>query len=503
MLTRELITGFGHRSLLLAIAGSLSLQACAILPEGLGQYSLNQLPQWLQSRNDNNLQQSPTTQAPIEFKTERWWRAANDDALSLLIEEALKDSSGARVAAARTNAALAQLGVYKADLLPQVGAKVEINKQELSKNYYVPPSFAGRPLELGQGAVSVNWDLDLWGRQQKAIESINGKVQAAQAEQAMVALQLSSQIAKTYVQLRWIRDHLAELQTMLTAHQAMVDLQTTRLSLGLDNGSGVDRAKDAMSQTALLMEQAKGQQSRLLAALESLVGNRELMAQALAKMPAGLPGPLLAYDDKQPLPLALLARRPDLVGSRFMVQAAASEVDATRLSALPNINLTGYLGSQAIGWSKLTDRDSRIALLGGVLEFPIFEGGKIRFATQAKKAEFEALKAQYEGSISNAAQEVINEVLLLKQINQEVAVQQERLGTLQRQAERAEQRRALGIDSAIPALDAKIALSGQRIRVLETQLKALGNQVDLVLALGGGYENKQVMQQLSAVDNTK
>ncbi|WP_329670187.1 efflux transporter outer membrane subunit [Limnobacter sp.] len=486
------------RPLVAAITASvavLALQGCAIAPKGVGDYNLNKMPNWLQSHNEP-LKSAP----PIEFKQTKWWQAVHDPILSELIDQALKDNASLRAADARTRAAMAQIGVLHADELPQVGTHLDLNKQKLSKNYYVPPPFSGVSMEQGVATLNLGWNIDLWGRQAKAIEAVEGQVKAAEAERAMVALKLSTDIAKVYVQIRWVGAYIDQLQAIKALNQQMVDLQKTRLDLGLDNGNGLDRANDALAQTELLLNQAEGQKARYIAATESLVGDTAVVEKAVAALPKTLPDPILNYSPEQPIALSLLARRPDLVGQRFMVQSAAAEVDTTRLAALPNINLNGYIGNQSIGWSKLTEPDSRVSLLGGVVDFPIFDGGKVKFATAEKKAKFDELKAQYEGSITSAAQQVISEVILLKQLNEEIQSQEARTASLENLTKRARQRRELGIDSSMPAIEAELALRTQQTRLLQTKLQALDNQVDLVEALGGGYENKDVLTELSSAN---
>ncbi|HEY1059532.1 MAG TPA: efflux transporter outer membrane subunit [Limnobacter sp.] len=477
---------------LIPVLLSLSLAACA-LPPAAGPLPDDTLPNWVTARNAKANAGAPA----IEFHSDRWWTQVNDPALSALIEAALKDSAGARAAAARTAAAAAQLGIQKADELPTLGFRGEFNRQELSKNYYVPPQFGGRPLDIGQTTFNAGWNLDLWGQQRKAIEAALGELKATQAEQALVSLQLSTQIARAYVQLRYAKTEIDELQRMVDLQAQMVSLQQTRLDLGLDSGNGLDQARDAQAQTQQQLEQAKGLQARLLAALDSLVGDPNITQAALKDLQPGLPAPLLNYSSQQPIALSLLTRRPDLVGERFRVQAAAAEVDAQRLALLPNINLQAYLGTQAIGFNKLTQADSKVALLGGVVQFPIFDAGKIRFATEAKRAQFEAMKAHYESSITNAAQEVITEVLTLEQYKAEAAKLDDRSNSLKRIMDRAQQRRTLGLDSAMPAIESELAYRAQTLRSLELQLKSLGNQIDLVNALGGGFQMNNIQGEAS------
>ncbi|MFN7836159.1 MAG: efflux transporter outer membrane subunit [Burkholderiaceae bacterium] len=473
---------------------TLAMSACSGLSSGLDAFSLDHLPVWTANRLER---EAAATPPPIEFTDPAWWQQLNDAGLTALIETGLQDSANARAAAAKVALAQAQMGVLQSNLQPQMNARLEANKQQLSKNYYIPPAFAQKPLEVAQTAGSFNWDLDLWGRQKKAIEAQQGQAAAAAAEQANVSLQLSTQITRAYVQLRWTKTYLAELDAIAQAQQGILDLQTTRQTLGLDDGGAADQAREALAANVVLREQTANQQVRIVNALQSLVGSAAVVADALRRLPDTMPGQVLQYTADQPIPLKLLARRPDLVGMRFLAEAAAKQVDATRLGALPNINLTGFLGLQAIGWDKLLNSGSKIGLLGGVIEFPIFDAGKIRFATEARKAEFAVLKAQYENAVSNACLDIVNEVALLGQLNTEIAMQRERLAIQKQLKDRAARRYELGLDSRIPALLADLQYHGQQLRLLDSQLKGLANQIDLIVALGGGYENTAVSAKLA------
>ena len=96
-----------------------------------------------------------------------WWASFESDQLDALIAEALLNNRDLRAAAARVEAAAAQVRIAGADLTPSVDATV--NGQRDKRN------FVGLPIPGGGDVLTThastynltfisNWELDLWGR---------------------------------------------------------------------------------------------------------------------------------------------------------------------------------------------------------------------------------------------------------------------------------------------------------------------------------------------------
>ena len=131
-----------------------------------------------------------------------WWRTFEDPQLDQLIDEALSDSPTLKIAAARTRKALAFADTSRSALYPRVDGDLEITRERFSAKGEVPPPFAGSWSTLQQLQATLNWELDLWGKNRAGYESALGQAKAAAVDAYAARLALSTNIAQAYVQLQ-------------------------------------------------------------------------------------------------------------------------------------------------------------------------------------------------------------------------------------------------------------------------------------------------------------
>ena len=174
-------------SILTSILLIFTLTSCVLFPrDGLPEQTAKPLEM---------LEPSLITQAPqIE---DRWWTAFGDQQLNQLVDLGLRHSPSLDIAGARIVAAQAMLETEKAAFLPQVGVGGQIDRQQLSQNYIFVP---GMPVYTGYGLVnaSLNWSLDIWGKQKKYYDAAKNQEKAAQANYKASELLLSTLIVRVY-----------------------------------------------------------------------------------------------------------------------------------------------------------------------------------------------------------------------------------------------------------------------------------------------------------------
>jgi hypothetical protein len=131
-----------------------------------------------------------------------WWHSFNDLQLDQLMNGALADSPTLKVAAARTRKALAFADVAKAALSPQVNASASSTRERFSEHGLYPPPLGGSWSTVNELQVTLDWEVDFWGKNRAAYESAMGRARAAEVEAHAARLALSTNIAQAYVQLQ-------------------------------------------------------------------------------------------------------------------------------------------------------------------------------------------------------------------------------------------------------------------------------------------------------------
>src|SRR6266511_4482636 len=123
-----------------------------------------------------------------------WWEAFGDPALKTLIQEALAGNYNVRIAAARVQQARAQASAAKSPFYPQLGYQATaVQSRGLANLLGLPPTPGQSPEStLYLGAITMNWEIDLWGKIRRSSEAFNSQLLPSQGWRLFVLLSLGS-----------------------------------------------------------------------------------------------------------------------------------------------------------------------------------------------------------------------------------------------------------------------------------------------------------------------
>src|ERR1700682_4688408 len=178
-----------------------------------------------------------------------WWHSFNDPQLDELMTEALAGSPTLKVAAARARKALAFADVTKAALSPQVNGSASSTRERFSERGLFPPPLGGSWSTVNELQVTLDWEIDFWGKNRAAYESAVGRVRAAEVEAYAARLALSTSIAQAYVQLQRAYLQLDVAQANLRDREHIYALTRDRNSAGIESRLGLSEAGGALART--------------------------------------------------------------------------------------------------------------------------------------------------------------------------------------------------------------------------------------------------------------
>jgi len=190
----------------------------------------------------------------------------------------------------------------------------------------------------------------------------------------------------------------------------------------------------------------------------------------------------------------LLGRRPDVVATRLRAQAAARDIDSQRAQFYPDINLSALVGLQSITLSKLADPASGIPSAGVALRLPILDGGRLRGELAARNADYDLAVEQYNQTLADALREVVDQLTSLRSVNVQRGEVENALASAEEAYRLAVTRYKAGIGSLLSVLSAETSVLEQRGLRADLQSRELALSINLIRALGGGYEMQVAMQ---------
>ncbi len=461
-----------HR-LLWPAAASASLFACAALrpPD----------PVQLQLRSTAPV--TATGESGASWPTAQWWRDYNDPTLDALISKAISQAPGISIADARIRAAQQDVRLAGASLGLRVDANAQFVRQRLSDNALLPAEFLGfNWYDQSDLGVSVRYQFDWWGKQRATLEAALDRSRASAAERQSAELGLAAAVATAYfdwqtsaarIALRQESIALLERQLQLTQRRAAAQLDTIDSALTLQQSLAAHREEVTV---------LAGQQQLQVIALAALLGTDTpslpgLSARALPRPSATLPADAGAN---------LLARRPDIVASRWRVEAALRDTDVARAGFYPDISLRALAGLSSIELGRLLRADSGVPAVGLAVDLPLFDAGLRRARHGAAQAGLDVAIAAYDETVVNAAREAGAAAAAILQTAAQRTLREQQLATASEMVSVATARLNGQLTHIGPELTARLQQISARDALVRLDLAALLADIQLKQALGGG-----------------
>lgn len=420
-----------------------------------------------------------------------WWNSFNDPVLTKLEAAAVQRNLDLKIATQRLLEAEAQAQMQGAVLYPNLSANASYSRTKVSDNS--PTGMFGskfpaviEPYNLYQYGLQTMFDLDLWGKNRRAVEAAVADARASEEARRAALLNVQASVASNYIQLRGTEAVLEITQKNLKSANQLVQLTIERQRAGLTTQLDVANARATAAQIA-------AQIPTLIAQRDGLIGQIGLL---LGQTPDGLPHdlvtsvpvPLTPPSVPVGLPSELLTRRPDLREALDKLHAATAQIGVAKAAFFPDIALTASASLEGMQLNAMDSWKSITYGLGPTITLPIFEGGQLRGQLKLREAQQKEAAISYAKTVLTAFTQV-NTALV--NYSQEHATQAELKTDVQQSLialNLAEEQYKEGLVDYLTVLNAQQAyLAAQQNQALS--LEKLGTDlVTLYQALGGGWE---------------
>ena len=353
-----------------------------------------------------------------------------------------------------------------------------------------------KPFDLYQGGFDASWEVDLWGRIRRSVESSTASSDAAAEAQRSALLSTLAEVARDYVQLRGTQSQLQISRENVKIAQQSVSLTQQRAAGGLTTDLDVANASAQLRSTLADIPVLEQQEARLINALSFLVGQPPNALRA--ELETAHPVPPVPSAVPVGIPSELAHRRPDIRQAEAQLHAATADIGVAQANFYPSMNLTGSIGLQSLQWSHAFDLSSRQYAFGPGLTIPIFEGGRLRSTLHLREAQQEEAALTYQKTVLQAWHEV-DDALTAYQAQQArrdqlaLAVSDNR-----RALNLAQQRYAQGVADFLDVLTAQRSLLQTQLELQRSTTIVSTNLVALYKALGGGWEKDLPRQQTAS-----
>jgi len=462
-----------HPGHLLGIAGALLLSACAVGPD----YVRPEVPVSAAFRElTGPYQGAPALGA-------NWWSVFHDADLDALEASALKANENIRAAFARVGQAKALSDVASAGFWPALSLDPSLQRNRTSDTAGSPSrtqtSYAV-PLDL-------SYELDVWGRVRRLSESADANTKLSATEFAVVLQSVQASVASNYFTLRGLDTQSAMLIKSLELYQHQVSLVGKQVKAGLVPKTDLLQATTQVEATTGQLNEVRRQRSNVEHALAVLTGvpPSEL---SVAVKPLTTEVPVIPAG----LPSELLGRRPDVAAAEYQLMAANADIGEAKANYYPRLTLTGSAGFSTIDSSKVVSWESRVWSMGPSLHLPIFQGGRLDASLEGAKQRSIEATANYRAAVLTAFRETED---VLNDLSNRVsaAESQARMVASARETARlVEMQYRSGLTPYYQLMDAQRTLLASELAAAQIQNLRLNSTVQLIKALGGGWQSATV-----------
>ncbi|WDZ96732.1 efflux transporter outer membrane subunit [Herbaspirillum sp. WKF16] len=418
-----------------------------------------------------------------------WWQVFGDPLLVQLEEEALQANPDVSIAMARLKQARALNSRGESERWPEIDAGFGPTRQRSSG------ASAGRgdgapasTQTLWRAQVSVAYEADLFGRVSSSVAAARADEAQQQALAHQMLLLVQADVAGTYFSLRQLEGELRLLRETTKLRADAVSLLEQRLGAGAVAQFVLDQARTELF-TARAEQLALEQQHALSA---------HALAILLGKAPASFTlqaQPLQAIDVQLPagMPSTLLERRPDIAAAERAMAAENARIGVARAAFFPSLSLTGSLGYESAELGNLARWSQRTFLLGplvgAALSMPLFDGGRRRADVERVRGVYQERVAEYRKTVLQAFREVEDSLASMRTLDARIVQQRGAEQASSRVAAAAKARFDEGDVDYLTVVDAERTLLHSRQSLIQSEGARARATVDLVRALGGGWQS--------------
>lgn len=422
--------------------------------------------------------------APPELA--RWWTVFEDPILDDLVETAVKQNPTLQSAALRMLAAQAQRGIAFGLLFPQEqNAFGSYTLNRLSGNQ-ANQALLDREYGNWQLGAAATWELDIWGKYRRGVESADAEVLSELANYDDALVTLISNVAAEYISIR-------VLEQRLVVARANVDVQKRGLELADHRFRGGTATELDRTQATTLLRGTEA----LIPQLEAAIIQGQNRLCVLLGIPPRDLNEVLGAKNEIPrvpasvavgIPADLLRRRPDIRRAERQLAAQCARIGIAKADFYPSLSLVGDIHVAAEDFGDLFKGRSIQAFGGPTFRWAILNYGRIENNVRVEDARFQALVGVYENTVLTAQAEVENGIAGYISAQRQAALLTDSVAAAERAVQVAEAQYQSGTADYTRVLNTQQALQNEQDRLVATRGAVALNLVGLYRAMGGGWE---------------
>ena len=425
-------------------------------------------------------------QGQADFQT--WWTLLDDPALNRLVGRSLEANLGLRQAVARVYQGRARLGIAKGRRVPEVNSSGGYSRRRFSENrFQVDGTDDGL---LGENnlftlGLDASWELDLWGRVRRSVESASYGYQASIEDYRDVLVTLLADVSSTYVTHRTAQTRLAFARKNAELQAGAVQLTRDRRAAGLVGDLDVRQAELNLARTESAIPRFEEEVAVSTHRLGVLTGQLPQTLYADLAAPSAIPSPPERVTVG--LPVELIRQRPDIRRAERQLASQTARIGVFTAELYPRFSISGQFTVDSTRGYNWFDWSSRAFGIGPTFSWNVFSGGRIRSQIASAEARTEEAVAAYEQAVLRGYEEVENALVGFVRERERAEALQRSVTAASESVRLVEELYRLGLTDFQNVLVTQRALFEEEDKLATSRGRVTQNLIGVYKAVGGGW----------------
>ena len=428
-----------------------------------------------------------------------WWEIFNEPELNTLEEQLNINNQNIQAFFQNFMASRAIVAEARSQLWPTITAGIGGTRSKQSGTLTNSTiANAGRTSTNLSLPIDIAWTPDFFGKIRNQIRESQYAAQVSAADLENEKLAEQAALAQFYFEIRG-QDALAKiLSDTVEADKKSLELTKTLYETGIDSYISVTEAETTLQTAQATLTNLGILRAQYEHAIATLLGNPATDFSLPVK-------PLLAEPPAIPtgVPSQLLERRPDVAAAERLLAENNATIGIGYGAFFPNVTLSAAGGLQSSSFSKWFTWPSRFWSIGPQLTETIFNGWLYRAELHQYTAIYNANLAAYRQTTLTAFQQVEDGLSAVRIYSTEIEQREAAVKASQQFLDLELGRYQTGIDPYVNVITAQNTVLSDQETLATAQIQRMVSAVNLVVALGGGWDHTQLPSAQDVGKTTK
>ncbi len=420
-----------------------------------------------------------------------WWDYFDDPLLNELIEKSCMGNLDIKQAITRVSQARALRAIAAGQQVPAIDAVGEFQRLRQSESITptLGPGLSRTDNFYSTGWVA-SWEIDLWGRVRRDVESSDYSLHASIEDLRDVLVTLYAEVATNYVLARAFQSRIDFAEKNVERQKGSLVLTQARFKAGLVPELDVQQAKLNLATTKSRIPQLEEGLRQTMHRLGVLIGQEPYSLYETLEAVEPIPEP--QEEITVGIPADLMRQRPDIRSAERQLASQTAQIGVATAFLYPQFTLNGdFLFESAMGsFAGIFSNRNIFWSFGPSFAWNIFDGNRITSNILLQEERTTELLFNYEQTILLALEDVSNAMVAYQQENDRRENLADSVAAAEKSVELVTILYRTGLTDFQNVLDMERSLFEQQDQLATSQGTVVINLISIYRALGGGWSQE-------------